>query len=264
MVGSYVDFGIKTNRRSLDITDLKEAVTVVKKYNPRVVLHLAAETDVDRCERDPEYAFLVNGVGTYNMSVAAREIGAKLVYISTAGVFDGEKETPYAVDDKPNPKNFYGHSKYLGELAVRGNLEDHLIVRVCWMMGGGPQKDQKFVAKIIQQLHDPAVKEIKAITDQIGTPTFGKDLVRGIKRLISEGKTGIFHLPNAGSASRYDVAKKIVEIMKPGTPVVSVDSSYFSLDAKRTKNEVLEVDSGYMRPWQEALEDYLKTEWTSQ
>ncbi len=263
MVGSYVDFGIKTGRRSLDVTDLDETISVVKKHNPRVILHLAAETDVDRCERDPEYAYLVNGVGTYNMTVAAREVGAKLVYISTAGVFDGEKNSPYATDDKPNPKNFYGHSKYLGELAVRGNLSDYLIVRVCWMMGGGTGKDQKFVAKIMQQLRDPAVKEIKAVTDQVGAPTFGKDLVGGIKRLISEGKTGIFHLPNAGSASRYDVAKKIVEMMKPDMTVTPVDSSYFNLDAKRTKNEVLEVAPGYMRPWQEALEEYLRTEWVS-
>ncbi len=261
VVGGYIDFGIKTDRQSMDITNLKEVLAVANKYKPNVILHLAAETDLDRCERDPEHAFLTNSVGTYNMSVAARDVKAKLVYVSTAGVFDGEKASPYTTSDKPNPKNLYGHSKYLGELAVIGNLDDYIIVRACWMMGGGPEKDRKFVAKIVRQLRDPAVKEIKAITDQVGAPTFAKDLVVSIKRLIAENKSGIFHLSNTGRASRYDVAKEIIKVLKSNIPVVPVDSSYFNLDAKRTNNEMLEVDSGYMRPWQEALREYLETEW---
>jgi len=261
MVGSYVDFGVRTNRRDLDVTDLKEAITQVKKYNPKIIIHLAAETDVDRCERDPGYAFLVNGVGTYNMTVAAREIGAKFIYVSTAGVFDGEKDGLYTKYDKPNPKNFYGHSKYLGELTVQNNLEDYIIVRACWMMGGGPKKDQKFVAKIIKQLRNNKIKEIKAITDQIGAPTFGKDLIENIKKLIESDAKGIFHLSNTGRATRLDVAKAIVEVIRPDVIVTPVDSSYFNLDAKRTKNEMLDVEKGFMRPWQDALKEYLETEW---
>ena len=91
MAGSYVDFGIRTDRRSMDITDLKEVLSVCRRYKPEAIIHLAAETDVDRCERDPEYAYFVNGIGTYNVVQIAKELGIKLVYISTAGVFDGTK-----------------------------------------------------------------------------------------------------------------------------------------------------------------------------
>lgn len=261
MVGSYVDFGIKTNRRSFDVTDLKEVLNFSREYKPKAIVHLAAETDVDRCERDPEYAYLVNSVGTYNMTVAARELGVKLIYISTAGVFDGEKDVPYEENDIPNPKNYYGHSKYFGELAVRGNLDNFIIARVCWMMGGGPTKDQKFVAKIIQQLRDPATKEIKAVTDQVGAPTYGKDLVGAIKKLILEDRRGIFHLANTGRATRYEVAAAIVRIMGLNTKVTPVDSSSFNLDAKRTKNEMLASREALMRPWEDALKEYLNQEW---
>lgn len=259
-VGSYIDFGIKTDKRSLDVSDLKEALSVGKKYNPKVILHLAAETDMDRCERDPAWAYEVNAIGTYNMTVVAREIGAKLVYISTAGVFDGDKETPYSEGDMPNPRNYYGHSKYLGELAVRENSEDFLIVRVCWMMGGGPRKDRKFVAKIVEQL-EQGKRRINAVTDQIGTPTYGKDLVNALKVLIEEGEKGILHMPNKGFCSRFDVAKLIVEVLNASAEVVPVDSSFFNLDALRTKNEMLASKMDIMRPWQDALREYITTEW---
>ncbi len=261
MVGSYVDFGIKTDKRSLDITDLKEVLAVCRKYDPEAIIHLAAETDVDKCERDPEYAYFVNGIGTYNMAVAAKELGIKLVYISTAGVFDGTKESPYNEEDEPNPQNYYGHSKFLGELAVRGMLENYLILRVCWMIGGGPEKDKKFVAKIINQIKNKEVGEIRVVNDQIGSPTFGKDLLKGIKILLQKDKRGIFHMSNIGIVSRYDVAKFIVNALRPEVKVIPVESSYFNLDAKRIKNEGLVSKINLMRPWQEVLMEYLETEW---
>mgnify|MGYP001610821118 FL=1 len=261
MVGSYADFGIKTNRRSMDVTDLKEVLTICRKYKPQAIIHLAAETDVDRCERDPEYAYMINGIGTYHMALAAKELGAKLVYISTAGVFDGIKESPYNEEDEPNPQNYYGHSKFLGELAVKGMLENYLILRVCWVIGGGPEKDQKFVAKIINQIKNKDVKEIRAVNDQIGSPTFGKDLLAVIKILLQKDERGIFHVPNTGIVSRYDVAKFIIDSLRPEVKVIPVDSSYFNLDAKRTKNEGLASKINLMRPWQEALKEYLETEW---
>jgi len=261
MAGNYIDFGIKTNKRLMDVTDLREVLSVCRKHKPEAILHLAAETDVDRCERDPEYAYLVNGIGTYNMAVAAKELGAKLVYISTAGVFDGTKEGSYVEEDVPNPQNYYGHSKFLGELAVKGTLSNYLILRVCWMIGGGPVKDQKFVAKIINQIKNPNVNEIKAVTDQIGSPTFGKDLISAVKVLIGKNETGIFHASNTGIVSRYDVAKFIVNTLRPEVKVTPVESSYFNLDAKRTKNEGLISKENIMRPWEEALKEYLETEW---
>jgi len=262
MLGSYVDFGVKTNDHTLDVTDLESIRGACKKYSPKVILHLAAETDVDKCERDPKRAYLVNAVGTYNAALAAREIGAKLFYISTIGVFDGEKQGPYTENDPPNPINHYGHSKLLGELAIESLLKDYCILRVCWMMGGGPERDKKFIAKIIHQLFTGA-KEIKAITDQIGAPTFGKDVVKAIKILLEKDQRGIVHFPNKSSASRFEVAKYIVDYFKPGVPVIAVEPAYFNLNAVRTKNETFssKLNLDFVRPWQEALKEYLDTEW---
>ena len=258
MVGSYVDFGIKTSRRSLDITDLNEVLSVCRKYKPSAILHLAAETDVDRCERDPEYAYMVNAVGTYHMAVAAKELGIKLIYVSTAGVFDGTKKTSYNEKDVPNPQNYYGRTKFLGELAVRGILDNYIIARVCWMFGGGPEKDQKFVAKIIKQLGN---KEIKVVTDQIGSPTFGKDLITGIKKLISQDARGIYNLANSGVCSRYQFAEMIVKNLGKKTKVIPVKMSDFKMDAPRTFNEGMVSKVKTQRSWQSALKEYLETEW---
>jgi dTDP-4-dehydrorhamnose reductase len=257
MVGSYVDFGIKANRRFLDVVDLDEVVKVVRQIRPVAIIHLAAETDVDRCERDPNHAYLVNSVGAYNMATVAQEVGAKLVYISTAGVFDGEKDSAYSENDPPNPQNFYGRSKYMGELAVQGILKDFIIARACWMFGGGPKKDLKFVGKIIKQLDK---SEIKAISDAYGSPTFGKDLIFVIKKLLAQDAVGVFHLANEGFCSRYEMAKFIIETLKPGLKLTPVGIDYFP-GAKRVKNEALISKVKLMRPWQEALREYLNTEW---
>lgn len=258
MVGSYADFGIKVDRRMLDVTDLKEVLNVCGEHQPEAIIHLAAETDVDRCERDPEYAYITNGIGTYNMVTAAKNIGAKFVYISTAGIFDGKKSEPYNEEDEGNPQNYYGRSKYLGDLIVKGVLKDYIIARVCWMFGGGPRRDQKFVAKIISQFGQP---EIKVVTDQIGSPTFGKDLVTAIKKLLQDDARGVFNLANSGACSRYEFASEIVNILGSDTKVVPATMKDFNLEAQRTFNEVLVSKVNLTRPWQEALRDYLETEW---
>lgn len=258
MVGSYLDFGIKTDRRSLDVTDLKEVLSVCRVHKPQAIIHLAAETDVDRCERDPEYAYMINGIGTYHMALTAKELGVKLIYVSTAGVFDGVKKESYIEEDEANPQNYYGRSKHLGELAIKGILKNYIIARVCWMFGGGPEKDQKFVAKIIKQFEK---REIKAVDDQIGSPTFGKDLINAVKKLIEEDAAGVFNLANKGVCSRYEFAKEIVDILKPDVKLTPVKMSYFNLDAPRTLNEGLVSKIDIMRSWQEALKEYLETEW---
>ena len=258
MVGNYVDFGIKTDRRSLDVTDLKEVLNTCRKYQPQVILHLAAEPDVDRCERDPEHAYTVNSIGTYNMAVAAKEIGAKLIYISTAGVFDGKKQGSYTEEDEPNPLNYYGHSKYLGELAVQGMLKNYIIARADWMLGGGPVKDKKMVPKIIEQFNKP---EIFGVKDNLGSPTFGKDLIAAIKKLIADDAVGIFHLSNKGACSAYEFIKEMVGILRPDIKVAPVNASFFKLDAARWTNKSLVSKVDLMRPWQEALKEYLETEW---
>jgi dTDP-4-dehydrorhamnose reductase len=242
----------------LDVTDLKEVMSVCKKYKPEAIVHLAAETDVDRCERDPEYAYMINAVGTFHMALAAKELGIKLIYVSTAGVFDGTKKTSYTEKDIPNPTNYYGRTKFLGELAIQGLLKDYVIARVCWMFGGGPEKDQKFVAKIINQLDN---KEIKVVTDQIGSPTFGKDLVAGIKKLLKDDARGIHNLADKGVCSRYEFAEAIVNGLGKKTKVIPVKMSDFKMDAFRTYNEGMISKISTSRRWEVALKEYLDTEW---
>lgn len=257
MVGSYIDFGIKTDRDVLDITDLEQVIKTIRLHRPQAIIHLAAETDVDLCDRDPRHAYRVNSVGTYNMVRAAKDVGAKFVYVSTAGVFDGEKDSSYAEADTPNPKNFYGKSKHLGELVVKAMLEDYIIARACWMFGGGLAQDKKFVSKIIKQLDKG---EIKAVNDAYGSPTFGKDLVSALKRLLKEDAVGIFHLSNEGACSRYEVAQFIIETLKPDVKLIPVGLDHFP-GANRVKNEAMKSAIPLMRPWQEALKEYLETEW---
>lgn len=259
MVGSYIDFGIRTNHRSLDVTDLKEALATCKRYSPKLIIHLAAETDFDRCERDIAHAYMVNSVGTYNMAIAAREVGAELVYVSTSAVFDGGRKEPYTENDTPHPQNHYGHSKYLGELAVASIVEDHVIVRIAWVFGGGKAKDQKFVAKILKQLDQPV---INIIANKRGSPTYGKDLVAGIKRLVEENKRGIYHMGNEGTPTRLEVTEEIVRITKSKTNIKEVAPEFFSTTyASRLDNESMISRVSYMRPWQEALREYIETEW---
>ncbi|MDO8590479.1 MAG: NAD(P)-dependent oxidoreductase [bacterium] len=261
MVGSYVDFGIRTGRSELDVTDLAAVLSLVKKLKPKVILHLAAHTNLDEGEKNPSIPYSINTIGTYNMALAARLVKAKLVYISSTGVFDGTKKSPYTEKDIPNPQNYYGHSKYAGELIIQNMLKDYIIARACWMFGGGPKRDKKFVAKIIAQIEKPETKEIKALTDVKGSPTFGKDLAMALKKLIEKDARGVFNLTNNGLCTRFDVAKVIVEILKPSLPVIGVDSNYFNLPAVRIKNESAISRTRLMRPWQEALREYLKTEW---
>jgi len=261
MVGSYVDFGIKTDKKTLDVTNTEAVLQMVKLHKPDVILHLAALTDLDLGEKNPSLAYFVNTIGTYNVALAARETKSKLVYISSTGVFDGTKKGPYTEKDMPKPENHYGHSKYAGELLIQSMLKDYIIARACWMFGGGERLDKKFVAKIIAQLKKPETSEIKALDDVSGSPTYAKDLVAALKKLILKDARGIFHLTNKGSGSRFDVANVIVKTIKPSVKVTPVDSSYFNLPAKRVANESAASKVKLMRPWQEALKEYLETEW---
>lgn len=261
MVGSYLDFGIKTDQDTLDVTDLGAVLAMVGKHKPKVILHLAALTDLDLAEKNPALAYHINTIGTYNLALAARTARTKLVYVSTTGVFDGTKRKPYTETDIPNPQNHYGHSKYAGELIVQGMLKDYIIARSCWIFGGGAKLDKKFVAKIIAQLQNPETLEIVASDDMQGSPTYGKDLVAALKKLIMKNARGIFHLTNRGAGSRYDVAKVIAETMKPSVPVTAIDSAYFNEPERHGKNESALSRVKLMRPWQEALREYLLTEW---
>jgi len=255
MLGCYFDFGFKTDKDTLDITNEKKIREVLKAKKPKYVFHLAALTDLELCERHRELALQINFFGTKKLAQVCREIGAKMIYISTAAVFGGKKR--HKTDEAPQPKSFYAITKYLGEIAVQSILEDYLIIRTSWLFGGGPKKDKKFVSKILRQIEEGL--KIKAVGDLYGCPTYCKDLVFGIEELIKDEKRGIFHIVNKGEASRYEIAREIIKIIGEKVEIEKVSNKKFSSKVFRD-HEMLE-SSLSLRPWQEALKEYVESEW---
>lgn len=257
VLGSYMTMGTRMGRKDLDVTDFNSVMKVCTDLSPQVIIHCAALTDLAVCEKNPDQAFLVNSASSYHLALAARAVGATLVYISTSDVFDGTKEGPYTEHDVPHPVSIYGLSKHLGELSVQQVLPNNsLIVRVSWMFGGGPGKDTKFVGKILAQKDAP---EIRAVIDKRGSPTWAKDVANAIELLIQEGAQGIHHI-GGGTATRYEMAQEIVTAMGWKTTVIPVDSSGFASVYPITENQSMPLSSR-VRPWQEALRAYISAEW---
>ncbi|MBL7072748.1 MAG: dTDP-4-dehydrorhamnose reductase [Candidatus Omnitrophica bacterium] len=249
---------------ALDVTCGDKVVKLAREVKPDYIFHFAAETDVDFCEKDPEHAFRANALGTENMVKACGETSAKLVYISTGAVFDGKKDVPYIEADAPNPVNVYGESKLRGEKIIQTALDEYFIIRAGWMVGGW-DLDKKFVYKIVQQLKS-GKKELMAVSDKFGTPSFTKDFAANIMPIVNSGKYGLYHMVNNGTCTRHDMAVKIVEYMglSDSVMVQSVDSSKFPLPAPRARSEMLEnrrmkeMSIDNMPRWEDSLEEYIK------
>jgi dTDP-4-dehydrorhamnose reductase len=187
------------------------------------------------------------------------------VYVSTAGVFDGEKAAPYTEDDQPRPINVYGRTKFEGERLVQQLLSTSYLVRAGWMMGGGAV-DKKFVHKIINQLEAGATV-IHAVVDKYGTPTYAPDFSRCLIEIVQRRLYGTYHMACTGWGTRYDVAAAILEFLgRDDVRLEAVTSDYFARDypARRPKSEIMEnrmldlVGLNWMRPWQVALREYLE------
>ena len=254
---------VSSNReiRHLDVRDEQNVKKMFKDFEPDVVFHLAAATDVDRCESQKEETFITNTLGTENVMFSCMKKDILLVYISTAAVFSGKKKEPYTEFDRPDPLNIYAKSKFAGEEILRRFLKKYFIVRAGWMIGG-VDKDKKFVVKIIKQLQSQ--KEILAVTDKIGSPTFTKDLSKGLLSLIETERYGLYHMANKGSCSRYDIARMIVKFMRRDDVVVKpVTSEIFPLRAPRPDSEAIKnfkldlLGMNNMRSWEKALEEYI-------
>lgn len=250
----------------LDVRGFKQLEEVVGRVKPDMVMHLAAETDVDRCELEPDHAFLTNTMGTQNVSLVCQKRGVVMVYISTIGVFYGDKPEPYTEFDAPNPINVYGRSKLEGEKVVQSLLNRYYIVRAGWMVGGGPKRDKKFVGKIIRKVKESTV--LKAVNDKIGSPTYTVDFSKCLADLIETGYYGLYHCTNKGFGSRFDVAEKIVDFLgRSDVTVEPVSSAYFPLAAARARSEMsrnykLELlGKDAARNWEDALKEYIDLYW---
>jgi dTDP-4-dehydrorhamnose reductase len=247
----------------LDVRSSGQIAAWFATVKPEFVMHLAAETDVDLCQEQPQHAFATNALGTKHVALACQAADVRMVYISTVGVFDGEKTDPYTEFDEPNPINHYGRSKLAGERYVQWFVRRFYIVRAGWMVGGG-DKDHKFVGKILQQLRDGATR-LHAVSDR-GTPTYAPDFADCLTQLIETDSFGLYHMACRGLGSRYDVARKILDVLgRTDVELIKVDREFFrtTYPAPRPKSEMmhnltLEAQGwNTMRPWEEALEEYL-------
>lgn len=246
-----------TDREEMDIINEANIKEVVGSFSPDVIIHAAAYTNVDGAEADEKTAFLVNGKGTEYLVNAAKSAGAKVVYISTDYVFDGYGIKPYVEEDKVNPKSIYGKSKLAGEMAV---LKEplNLVVRTAWLYG---ENGKNFVETMLSLANQNI--PVRVVEDQIGCPTYTKDLAEAIKFLIEKQANGIYHVTNKEQCSWYEFACDIFAVAQKQVIVSPVSTAEFPRPAKRPAYSVLSTEKleklGFsMRSCHEALVEYIK------
>ena len=226
---------VGTTHASLDIADAAAVEAFIANAAPDWIIHGAAWTAVDACESDPDRAFAVNGGGVANVVAAAGRAGARVLYVSTDYVFDGEKASAYVESDVPNPQSVYGASKLAGERAMRS---EDLIVRISWVCGfhGGN------MVKTILRLAE-SHPTLSFVSDQVGHPTFADDAARGMLALVEAGASGVVHLTNQGAVSWYEFAREVLraagEDPERVKPIATADLQP-PRPAKRPKNSVLD------------------------
>lgn len=248
----------------LDITDTEEVNRVISGLEPDVVIHCAAWTAVDMAEDDDNVELVrnVNAHGTENIAKACKNIDAKMIYISTDYVFDGQGTKPWSPDCKDyKPLNVYGQTKLEGELAVSSILDKYFIVRIAWVFG---LNGKNFIKTMINvgKSHD----EVRVVNDQIGTPTYTLDLSRLLVDMIETEKYGYYHVTNDGGyISWYDFTKEIYKQYGLDTKVIPVTTEEYGLSkAKRPFNSRLDksklIENGFkpLPTWQDALRRYLE------
>jgi len=250
----------------LDFRDFESYRNDVLDFAPDYLFHLGAYTDLEFCEENVDDTYMTNTLSVEHACQIANELDIPLLYISTAGIFDGEKDL-YDDWDVPNPLGHYARSKYMGELYVQQNVRKHYICRAGWMMGGGPQKDKKFVHKIMKQLK-AGKKELFIVNDKDGTPTYTHDFAKTVKELIQTRHYGLYNLVCDGLTGRFDVAAHLLKILGKSDEVnlVPVTSDYFSQEyfahrpaSERLINKKLNLRGlNKMQSWEDALEEYVR------
>lgn len=251
----------------LDFRDLDKYRADVKAFKPDYLFHIGAYTDLEFCELNIDDTYATNTLAVENAVYIANELNIPLLYISTAGIFGGEKES-YDDWDTPNPLGHYARSKYMGERYVVEHANRYIICRAGWMMGGGPSKDKKFINKLVKQLVS-GKRELFIVDDRDGTPTYTVDFARNVKVLFEKEYWGLYNLVCKGQTSRMEVAEELVKVLGLADKVKlnSVSSDYFKDTyhaprpaCERLVNKKLDIRGiNVMRDWRVALQDYIDT-----
>lgn len=248
-----------TSSKELDITDRAAVEHLMQSYRPDAVIHCAAYTKVDLAEDEPERCWAVNADGTRNLAAACREIGAKMLYISTDYVFPGTGEQFRRTDDPVSPVNTYGRSKLAGELAVQSLLETYFIVRISWVFG----KNGNNFVKTMLRLAETRT-ELTVVCDQIGSPTYTADLAPLLCDMVQTERYGIYHATNGGICAWSEFAKAIFELADKQVTVYPIPTSAYPTRAVRPLNSRMSKEclhsNGFQElpEWKNALARYLK------
>lgn len=266
MLGGYVSTQLEMDgfdyvspaRNEFDLKSSKSIAEYLKANQFDWIIHLAAETDVDLCERDKQHAYLVNTLATKQLANHAREHDIPMIFISTSAVFGGIVKVNYCELDLPSPVNYYGSSKWFAEQYVMALCPKHLIIRSSFMIGGGPSKDKKFIAKILPQLKEN--KPVSIVYDKLGSLTYAKEIALFITKSIKNNIYGLVHISSENSCSRFDVVTYIAKKINSTSKITKVGAEMFPLSAPRATSEALQSISPFYtmeKTWEVIIDEYL-------
>lgn len=264
LVGKYLmrewpsDQVLGFSSHDVDIRDSAKVDRLVSDCRPEWIILAAAYTDVDGCELNPQRATLTNYQGALHVAEAADRYGSKLLFLSSDYVFDGEKNTPYGVDDPRNPQCEYGRGKAMAEVRIQQVMPAACIVRTSWVFGIGGKCFPNTILGLAA-----SGKELEVVDDQRGSPTYARDLARAIVELCRRQASGIVHVTNSGDCTWFEFASQMIRRAGLSTIIRPTTSDKFVRPAQRPKYSVLSSRSlsqwGIQMPsWQQALEDYMK------
>lgn len=249
----------------LDFRDIDAYKKDVLDFKPDYIFHLGAYTDLEYCEENSNDTYATNTLAVENAVYISNQLNIPLLYISTAGIFDGKK-CLYDDWDLPNPLGVYARSKYMGERFVCENANRFLVCRAGWMMGAGPEKDKKFIQKLMKQLKD-GKKELFIVNDKDGTPTYTHDFAKSVKELIEKEYWGLYNMVCGGETGRLEVAQELLKLLKldDEVEITVVTSDYFKdiyyaerPPSERLVNKKLNLRGlNKMRDWKISLKEYL-------
>lgn len=249
---------IAPSLEELDLTTEDGAKNFILEKKPDVVAHCAAYTAVDKAESESELALTVNGFGTRWVAEACRDVGAKMIYISTDYVFGGDGKIPYEVNDEKKPVNVYGRSKLLGEDAVSAIVDKHFIVRTSWVFGINGNNFIKTMLRLAE-----TKKILTVVNDQIGSPTYTVDLAKLLADMAASDKYGTYHATNEGFCSWAEFAREIfsqagIEIEVEGIPTIEYPTpARRPFNSRLSKKSLDEAGFNRLPGWQDALRRYL-------
>ncbi len=249
-----------------DVRDFEAYRKDVVEFEPDALVHMAALTSLEYCEQHPAEAHETNTKGAAHATLLANELDIPIVYIGSAGIFDGKKDVYYD-SDVPNPLNHYARSKYDGERYVAKHAAKPFVFRAGWMTGGGPRKDKKFANKILQQIRE-GCRELFVVNDKEGTPTYTYDFARNMETMLRSEHFGVYNMVCEEMSSRLEVAREIVRALNRENEITitEVTSDYFKAEyfAKRPRSERLVnaklngLQMNLMGNWRKRIDDYVR------